>query len=328
MKVKIKKNHLLIGLFLIVILPSIFFLTRAGGEAEEVEPINEVSDNEAKEIIKDDLIIDRVEGVPIPEIEADAVYSFYYEKDGEKQVLFTKNRNKRLPIASITKLVTALVVHENYDLDSTIGISEQALFTDPLLYELRVFPDTTYGELLYPLLLESNNSSAYVAAVAPEDVEFDDFIEMMNSKAEEIDMRRTDFKNPSGLDNVRGVNLSTAQDVGKLTLRLLEIPIFWEIMRVTSYDIHSGSSNLYYRVETTNDFLNGNYFGAERPDWYDKILGGKTGYTGKAGGTLLMVLETESGYLINIILGAEAHRERFEEMEKLIDWIYKAYKIK
>ncbi len=311
----------LLILSVLLLLTGGFFIFSGGEEPDEGPDIRmrEPANYETESVLE------RKRGVSPPEIEAEAVYAVYLEGE-DKEVLFSRNRNASLPIASLTKLVTALVVYENLNLDEPIGIPDSDLFTDAHLRDLRVFPETTFGELLYPLLLESNNSSAYAAATAETD--FDDFMSFMNQKADRLGMRQTHFYNPSGLDNIRGVNRSSPRDLVKLTERILEIPLFWEIMRRPTYNITSRSSDLHYRVETTNQFLDGSYFGFIAPEWLSDIKGGKTGFTYRAGGTLLMVLEPEEGsYLIYVILGSEGHNERFEEMEKLINWTYKAYKI-
>ncbi len=294
-------------------------------EGAEEPVINERGVNSNTDTIENYYLLERKKGVSIPEIKAEAAYSVYL-KDDERQVLFSRGRNERLPIASITKLMTALVVYENYDLSESIGIPDSEFFTDSHLSDLKVFTDTTFGELLYPLLLESNNSGAYAAATAPEEVDFDDFIQMMNSTADKLGMRRTVYYNPSGLDTIKGVNLSTARDVSMLIERLLDVDIFWDIMEKTRYDIHSHRADLYYRITTTNRFLDGTYFNI-RPDWHSEIIGGKTGFTYEAMGCLVMVLEVDGGYMINVILGADGRLERFQEMEKLINWTHKAYEI-
>lgn len=325
------QNKKIIITIIIVFLTGFFLLMGNIFPQEKTSPENEIKVKEknlAAEIFNNNLLTGRKMGIAPPDIEAKAVYSVYYNKKGAHEILFSRGRLKKLPIASITKLMTALVVYENYDLNSPIGIPDLKLFSNVHLKDLRIFSDTTYREILYPLLLESNNSGAYAVAVAPDNINFNDFVRMMNNKAEEIGMKRTIFYNPSGLDNTEGINLSTAYDVSLLVERLLEIPLFWEIMQQKSYDIYSKKTDLYYRITTTNHFLDNTYFQEEKPDWYSDILGGKTGFTYQAMGCLVMVLEPDDNeYLINIILGANGYQERFEEMEKLIDWIYQAYKI-
>ncbi len=297
--------------------------------SEPVPEINErrVEENgeEIREYEKDSLI-ERRDGVEVLDLDVEAAYSIYVEDD-ESQVLFSRNRNKELPVASLTKLMTAYVVYENYNLSEPVGVPESRYFTDSHLDDLRVFTDTTFEELLYPLLLESNNSGAYAVATAPEEINFDDFIKLMNSTATDLGMRRTIYHNPSGLDTVRDVNLSTARDTATLVKNILDIPLFWEIMKKTDYEIHSQRTSLYYLIETTNKFLDGSYFVNNSPEWHDDIIGGKTGFTYEAMGCLVMVLEVDGGYIINVVLGAPGRQARFEEMEKLIDWVYKAYNI-
>ncbi len=319
-----KKNKLkIIALALFVGLAATFFLSADSENKNPEEPI--INEREAPGAELSQPIVNRLEGVSLPDIEAEAAYSVYL-KDGQEQILFSRDRNEPLPIASITKLMTALIVYENYDLSEPIGVPESEYFTDSHLRDLRVFADTTFEELLHPLLLESNNSGAYAAATAPDDIEFDDFIKMMNQRADELKMKRTIYHNPSGLDTVRGVNLSSARDTAKLIEKLLEYDLLWEIMQKRSYEVHSHRSSVYYLIETTNKFLDGSYF-TNRPDWHQNIIGGKTGFTYRAMGCLVMVLEVDDGYIINVILGADGREERFEEMENLIDWIYRAYEI-
>lgn len=319
-----KKNKIkLISIIFLVGFGVAGFLTINSEESPTKDPA--INEREPREVELTQPIVDRLEGVSVPDIEAEAAYSVYL-KDGDKQVLFSRNRNERLPIASLTKLMTALIVYEKYDLSQPIGVPESDYFTDSHLNDLRVFADTTFKELLYPLLLESNNSGAYAAATAPENIDFDDFIEMMNRQASELGMRRTVYHNPSGLDTVKGVNLSTARDISKLVEELLKYDLFWDILQKRSYEIHSHRSSVHYSIETTNRFLDGTYF-SKRPDWHQDIIGGKTGFTYQAMGCLVMVLEVDEGHMINVILGANGREDRFEEMEKLIDWTYKAYEI-
>ncbi len=322
---KINTRKVLICLFVLFLGVIPLFILNGDQGSDHEDEVNNIRQRQPDKNYSPDYLIDRNKGVGLPDISAESIYSVYFE-DGQEQILFSRNRNKKLPIASITKLMTALVVYENYDLSESIGIPDSSFFTNSHLADLRVFTDTTFEELLYPLLLESNNSGAYAAATAPDDVDFDDFIEMMNLTASDLGMKRTTYHNPSGLDTVRDINLSTARDVSILVEHLLEIPLFWDIMEKRYYDISSHKSDLHYRVTTTNRFLDGTYFNSQ-PDWYGNIIGGKTGFTYQAMGCLVMVLKQGDGYIVNVILGADGRMERFEEMEKLINWTYKAYEI-
>ncbi len=322
-----KKNKLIkISLFLSLLFLILFSLTRwiYSGESKEKESVK-IHEREVSTLDYYNLV-ERVEGVKEPDINSEAAYSVYV-KDGEEDVLFSRNRNKQLPMASLTKLMTAFVIYENYDLNREIGISDSVYFNDSHLSDLRIFSTTTFRELLHPLLIESNNSGAYAAAIAPEEISFDDFVGFMNSTAQEIGMNRTKYYNPSGLDNEKGTNLSTARDLTKLIRKILEVPTLRDILKKDQYQLSSKNSTVHYTVKTTNKFIDGSYFNGQRPDWQQRIIAGKTGFTYSAGGCLMIVLEDESsdGYMINIILGAEGREERFKEMEKLINWTEKAY---
>ncbi len=259
------------------------------------------------------------------EIEARAVYSVYYEDD-KKRVLYSKNPDKELPIASISKLMTAYSVFKNYDLLKPLNISENQLVTDNNLRDLRIWPgETTYEDLFYSLLIESNNSTAYALAIAPENMTFESFVSKMNEEAQSLNLESTSFINPSGLDSSQGeANLSSGKDIHKLIRELLNYDIFWEIMQLPSYRLYSSSRSVYYEIHNTNVFLYNSFF-SENPDWQNHMIGGKTGTTHKAGECLVIVLDIpEKGYIINVILDSN---NRFKEMEKLNNWIYKAYNL-
>lgn len=294
-------------------------------------PVDSKSEESGVEIKKKEIsyvdyykLVDRKE-FPAPKIDALSAYSVYV-RDGKKEILFSKDRNKRLPIASLTKLMTSLVIYDNYNLSKPIGISGSQMVKNNHLSDLRVFSTTSFRELLYPLLIESNNSGAYAAAIAPKNITFEKFVNLMNEKARELSMQRTFYYNPSGLDNVVGINLSTARDQVRLINELLNFPLFWNILGRRKYELTGPNGDLSYRVTTTNKFLDGSYFNGIYPEWYSEIKGGKTGFTYAAGGCLIIVLEKDRGHVINVILGADGREERFREMEKLINWVNKAYK--
>ncbi len=258
------------------------------------------------------------------DIEALSVYSVYYGKDGEKRTLYAKNPKESLPIASISKLITAYTVFENYDLSKIIEITEKEMVTNPRLDNLRIWPgETTYRDLFYSLLIESNNSTAYTLATAHPEMNFDSFVSKMNETASKMGMEETHFINPSGLDSLERANLSTAYDLHQMALFLMDYPLFWEIMSLPSFRLYSENRRVYYEIYNTNLFLYNSYFN-QIPDWREDMVGGKTGRTHRAGECLLLVLETEDGYIVNVILGSQ---DRFREMERLNNWIYKAYNL-
>jgi D-alanyl-D-alanine carboxypeptidase len=225
-----------------------------------------------------------------PEIKADAVFSLLILNSGKEKVLFRKNENEILPIASLSKLVTAFVVFEEIP-----DISEKIEFKGKKV---------SFKELLEKMLYFSDNS---IAEFLAEKFGRENFIEKMENLAKRISLSNTHFSNPTGLDPENLTfssstkdffNYSTAKELAILAKYILkERP---QIFELTNKDLKF-------------DLLPG-----------QKIIGSKTGYTKEAGGCLLLVISDEKGnYLINVILGARDKDKRFKEMQKLINWINK-----
>ena len=239
------------------------------------------------------------------------------------RILFEKNVNQKLPIASLTKLMTALVVLENYDLKKEIKITKEAVSQEGDFGKLAIGRIYSVEYLLYPLLMESSNDAAFALSNDYEEEEMnrEKFITLMNLTAQKLNLENTYFFNPTGLEPEEDkfttqLNYSTANDLVKLTKELLKKPLIWEILSTPVYNLYGPE------LKNTNELL---FDGSA--NWRTKIIGGKTGYTDKAGGCMLLVLEAPEnrGRLINIILGANGTSDRFGEMKKLVDWLNTAY---
>ena len=251
------------------------------------------------------------------EIRATSVISVFLDNKGKEKILFEKEGGKILPIASLTKLMTALVVLENYDFSKEIKISEKAVEQPEDLGKLvaeRIFP---VKYLLYPLLMESSNDAAFSLANDYDGMTGEKFVTLMNSAAQKLNLNDTFFVNPSGLDPETKtpetkINYSTASDLAKLTEELLKKPLIWEILSTPRYNFYGP------------ELLNTNELLGEIPE----IVGGKTGYTYTAGGCMVLVTiaPKDAGFLVNVILGTDGHNGRFGEMKKLANWLNTAYK--
>ncbi len=256
-------------------------------------------------------------------IEAKSAISVLLDNEGREKILFQKNSNRILPIASLTKLMTANIVLENYDLFQEIQISAKAAAQEGESRKLkagRIFP---VKHLLYPLLIESSNGAAFSLANDYKEMKEEKFVELMNLKAKNLGHENTRFLNSTGLDPEEPngpINFSTAEDLVKLTKYLLEKPLIWEILSTRKYN--------FYGLELTNT--------NKLLEEISHIIGGKTGYTEKSRGCIILVLKApppkqnkfgseqeNQNFLINIILGSE---DRFEEMKKLVNWINSAFK--
>ncbi len=259
-------------------------------------------------------------------INAGGVLSIYYDKEREK-VLFEKNADQEFPIASISKIMTAHVVLKNYNLNESLKVTEYDVISRTEFRDFRAWNGTKIEEIIYPMIIESNNSAAFSLALISNrflDNNTDDaverFVKEMNKEAEEIGLIKTHFINPSGLDAKDRYNQSTAREVSMLAKYIIkQNSEIFEISRMPYYRLYSPDKTVYYDAFTTNVFLSDS-----KKSWTDKIYGGKTGWTRAAFGCLLLVLEVPEtgGYIINVVLGAE---ERFLEMEKLIDYVYESY---
>jgi len=226
------------------------------------------------------------------------------------KVLFQENRNERLSIASLTKLMTALVVLENYDLNQVITISNDAVNQPGGQGFLKVGEMFTVKSLLYSALMESNNDAVYSLA---ETIGVGKFVDLMNSEAFKLGLEQTNFVEPTGMSPD---NYSSVQDLVKLTRYLLESqPLIWEILSQKSFRVSTSDKNFHHEVLNTNELL----------EKIPNIIGGKTGQTDEAKGCLLLVLNNPKtqNNMICIILGSN---DRFGEMEKLINWVNQAYR--
>jgi len=254
------------------------------------------------------------------QITAKSAISVLIKENGEQRVLFEKDGDKSLPLASLTKLMTAWVVLEHYDLSKKITISKLAANQYGEIGKLEERKTFPVEYLLYPLLMESSNGAAFALANDYEGMTERNFVALMNLEAEKMGLKNTFFDNPTGLDPEESktkMNYSTANDLALFAKKLLEKPLIWEILSLPNYSLYGPEL-----VNTNKFLLNG------EGDWQDKIIGGKTGYTGEAGGCLFLVVRAPKaqGFLANVVLGANGKENRFDEMRKLLEWLKIAYK--
>lgn len=215
-------------------------------------------------------------------------------------VVYEDSADEQVPPASLTKIMTYIVVCENVsDLDNTmVTVTEDALIDlDP---ESSVMGLTSYiGEqfsvrdLLYGLMLPSGNDSALVLAqFVGGDV--DTFVSMMNDKAKSLKCNDTHFVNPHGLYD--DDHYSTAYDLSVIAKYAMDMPYFSEITSTYQYDVDGMSEPL----ETTNYTIDPSY-----PQYYyEYIEGGKTGYTDEAGKCLITTAKNGEYRYLCIALGS------------------------
>lgn len=236
---------------------------------------------------------------PWPEISAESAISVESDLNGVNRIIFAKDVDKKLPIASLTKLMTAIVVLDNYKLSDAATVGEIADSQDPMKQDVKLGDAFSVESFLNIMLIGSSNKSAYALA---ELIGKDKFVDLMNKKARNIGLESTFFADPTGLSPQ---NISTVNDLVRLAKYILnDYPKIAEI-----------SSRKEFYVQDFGTLTNTNQLLGATPG----VICSKTGFTIAAKGCLLLVTKNPNGedYLINVILGAD---ERFFEMEKLINF--------
>lgn len=238
----------------------------------------------------------------MPYLELQAQAALAIKTDGSR-VYYNKNIEAQRSIASLTKLMTAVVVMENYDLNAIVEVTRGAVKREGVNGDLRPLEKITVRSLLGIMLIESSNDAAFALAQQK-----NNFISLMNKKAEELGLGGTHFANPDGLDSPN--NRSSALDIAKIFGYLIrEYPEALEILKTKNMVVYSADGKIKHRLENTNELLGKN----------DEIIAGKTGFTDEAGGSLVLLTKDN---IITVVLGSPA---RFEESEKLISWLRTAY---
>lgn len=205
----------------------------------------------------------------------------------DNSVIFEKNAAQRLPMASTTKIMTALVAIEHCPLDRVITVDSAACGVEGSSVYLRPGEQFTMEELLYALLLNSANDAATQIAISVAG-SVGDFARMMNEKAAELSLSDTHFTNPHGLDDEE--HYTSARDLAALTSAALENPTFREICSTYRHTIGSG--------ESTRRLLNHN----RMLKLYDNAIGVKTGFTKVSGRCLVSAAERNGVTLVAVTL--------------------------
>jgi len=262
------------------------------------EFLGSISDS-VQNIAPSDAVGNIIEPAAELNINAESAISVESNFQDANKIIFEKNSNMQLPIASLTKLMTAIIVLDNYNLSDSVIVDENANSQNPVSSDVKLGEVMPVENFLDIMLIESSNRSAYALS---EKIGEQKFVVLMNQKAKDIGLQNTFFSDPTGLSPE---NISTASDLVKLAEYILKkYPKITDITREKVLYV-PGFGN----IKNTDELLN------EIPE----VVCSKTGFTGEAKGCLLLVTNNpkNNDYLINIILGADS---RFSEMEKLINW--------
>jgi D-alanyl-D-alanine carboxypeptidase len=232
------------------------------------------------------------------------------------QVLYQEKGQESVPIASTTKIMTAMIAIENYDLNQIATISKKAANQNGSGTNLIYGEEISIINLLKCLLIRSGNDSAYaVAEIYNGEVE--DFIDLMNKKAEFLKMEKTFYSDPAGLNPE---TKSSARDLSIITKYALENEVFSEIVKTGETSVTDVSGIRHHDLKNSNRLVNDyNYPGA---------IGVKTGYLPEAGHCLVAAAERGGVRLIAVILntGYDTPEASAIEAKKLLDWGFSSFK--
>lgn len=232
-----------------------------------------------------------------------------------QRAVFKKNESEQLPLASLTKLMTALLAHELLQENDIITINDTAIRQDGAsgLSSGETFDRLTLSDLT---LMSSSNDGAYAlayagGAVLTENDPANAFVQAMNIRAKEIGLSDTYFKNPTGLDisATEGGAYGTARDMAFLMEYIIKHnPTILSLTTSETVPLEN-TGGLVHEAENTNYYVN------QIPG----LIGSKTGYTDLAGGNLVVAFETGFGRPFIVAVLGSTRQERFSDVIALVN---------
>lgn len=225
-------------------------------------------------------------------------------------ILFGKNENDKRKMASTTKIMTALIVIENANLNDTVTVSKNAAGTGGSRLGLKTDDKVTVNNLLYGLMLCSGNDAA-VALAEYVSGSIEGFAHMMNAKASILGLNNTHFVTPHGLD--KDEHYTTAYELALLTNYALKNETFAKIVNTqnTTITINGYSKSLH----NTNELLG----------YLNGVYGVKTGFTNGANRCLVTACKRDNLDIICVVLGADTKKFRTKDSIKLIEYAFANY---
>ncbi|MFQ5453423.1 MAG: D-alanyl-D-alanine carboxypeptidase family protein [Candidatus Zixiibacteriota bacterium] len=227
------------------------------------------------------------------------------------EVLYAKNVDKPRSIASLSKLVSAMIVLDNkVDMNKTVKIT-RADARQSSRSRLRVGYELTVNDLLHAALMNSDNRAVRALARATSG-SIAEFSKEMNRKVKKMGLNKTYFYEPSGLDSR---NISTAHEIALIIHHAYEYDLIRQITSMKAYKVTiQNRKNKTLQMANTNLLIYSRY----------KVETGKTGYTRAADYCLATLIKNKKGERLTlIVLGVPGDRLRFKEARRLIDWGFK-----
>lgn len=293
---------------LVILLAVLLITSLKGGAGNLISPlVRQEKVLGVNQWFPEDMDIDQTSA---PKVSAEAAL-FVETRYG--QVLFAKNPKKKLPIASLVKVMTALIALDHKGMNDQFQVSQRAADMEPDKMLLIVGEKLTLRELLYGIFLISANDAAEVLSEGATGNRTE-FIKLMNDKAKLLGMKDSYFANPTGLDEDSNNSYSTAYDLVILARYLIRR--FPEVVGI-SKEKH------IYLPQTENHQDYDMYSGINLLTTYPGVVGFKTGYTPEAGLTLITLVRKDGHELIGVLLGSAFRRD---EARELLDYSFSRLK--
>ena len=224
-------------------------------------------------------------------LELSAKSALLYEPVTER-IIYSLNKDEKLPMASTTKILSAITAIENGNLSDIVTVSKNAANIEGSSIWLEEGEKLTLQQLIYGMLLSSGNDASVAIAEHISGNNIDVFSAMMNNIAKKAGAKNSNFTNPSGLDNEN--HYTTASDLAKITAYALKNPTFKEIVSTKTYNIPWEGHEWGRSLKNHNKLLN----------MYEGCNGVKTGFTKKSGRCLVSSAERNGVSLIAVTLKA------------------------
>lgn len=226
--------------------------------------------------------------------------------DDDGRVLWERDMEKQRAMASVTKIMTALLVLENADLDDSVTVSQRASDVDYAI-GLEAGERLTVRELLQYALVGSSNDSAIALAEHIAGGE-SAFVAMMNARAAELGLDDTRYANAHGLDEPG--HHSSAADIVELSRLAMQDPEFRRIVTIEELTLPAYKDRPAEKIENTDELMGE----------YEGMLGVKTGFTDDAGYCFVGEAERDGIGFTTVVLGTRSNDARFDDTEELLDW--------
>jgi D-alanyl-D-alanine carboxypeptidase (penicillin-binding protein 5/6) len=243
-----------------------------------------------------------------PQITARAALAYDFNSGS---ILYTHNFDQRLPIASLTKLLSAMVVVNSGRLDDVVEVTAQDIRVIGPNTGLVEGEKVTAYDLTKAMLISSHNDSTRTLARHVGNGTVDNFVTMMNEQAKAYGMYYSNFTNPIGFDDPN--HFSTAQDLTILIKKFMEDPRVSVLVSKPEDEIKALNMPIAHKIHTTNKLL------LENPS----VVGIKTGYTTEAKGNLAIRSINNSSDVVTIVLGSD---DRESDTRKILDWVHTVYR--